>query len=295
MLVHVDCINDTMYFEPFLRDILVDIKKNLRDDNDAVILITGRPGVGKSVLALQVAAIVDPEFSLDKVVFRHDQLIATALRLPKYSAIVWDEAREGVASEKALTSINKKVKDFMAEVRQLNLCHIFVMPNFWEFDKQMACYRSDILINVFKRENTGYDRESNRSMPFDRGHFEMYDFNQKKRLYIMGKKNFENFVFRGMQGKFVGRYVVDPEAYKLAKKNAIRALRKDEEKEKGKRKPATFTRTAFYHELVLRARRANPTITIPQIAEFVREQPMVISNAFTHFSGGGVEPDDENV
>lgn len=254
-----------VFYEEFLRNIVIDIKKNLRDDNDAVILITGRTGSGKSVLALQIAALVDPNFKLNQVVFRHDQLIETALKLPKYSAIVWDEAREGSASEKALTTINKKVKDFMAEVRQLNLLHIFVMPNFWEFDKAMACYRSDILINVYTKTNPNYKRESSHSLPFQRGHYDVYNFEEKKRLYMLGKKNYENFMFRGSHGTFSNTYTIDEEEYKKRKKDAIRALRREEEgTEKADKSKEKYARK-FFTRAIRAALKQHPFYTQEQM------------------------------
>lgn len=222
MVLHLFPDGQQIFYEEFLYDILRDSKKDVKDDNDLLIIIAGRPGVGKSVLAMQICKLLDPDFNITQVVFRSEDLIKKSLELGPYKAIMWDEAREGISSDAALSKKNKMLMDFMAEVRQRNQFHVWCMPDFWEFQMPIATRRSDFFIAVYKEPNPEYDRESNRSNPFQRGHYEFYGFTEKRRLYIDGKK-YHNYAFKGTHGRYSGAYVVDQELYRKMKAEAIRA------------------------------------------------------------------------
>lgn len=257
-----------MFYEEFIFNILTDSRKDVRDDNDILIIIAGRPGVGKSVLAMQIAKLLDPEFNIEQVVFRSEDLIKKSLELGKFRAIMWDEAREGISSDQALSKKNKVLMDFMAEARQRNQFHIWCMPDFWEFQMPIATRRSDFFISVYKEPNTNYQRESNRSNPFTRGHYEFYGFEQKRRLYVDGKK-YHNYTFSGSHGRYSGKYVVDPDEYKKRKQEAIRVM--------GKPKANTIEPPAWYiKQTIIRLVEMFPTTRQADIAHIVdRSQSLV--------------------
>ena len=55
--------NNGQYFiDGALHNNLLACKKRIKNDWDVVIVIDGRPGVGKSVLAQQAATFLDPTF-----------------------------------------------------------------------------------------------------------------------------------------------------------------------------------------------------------------------------------------
>ena len=59
----------------YLKYLLDIVYNDVRKDYDAFIIMSGREGFGKSTLAMQIAKYLDPNFSVDSVVFTADQFI----------------------------------------------------------------------------------------------------------------------------------------------------------------------------------------------------------------------------
>lgn len=225
-------------YDPKILPILEDVRRAPKQENDSVILIAGRPGVGKSVLAQQLAYNLDPGFCIDQIVFTHEQLIDAALKLKPGSAIIWDEAREGTESIQAMTQKNQRVGLFLDTVRSKCLFIFLIQPSYWNFQMSIATERGDIFLRVFKSKNPRYDRGNPDSMPFNRGYYEVFNFDQKKTLYIKGKKFHTYDVPIGSKPLFCGfggRWVVDKAEYQKRKDAAVAAMnQKSEEKNEEK-------------------------------------------------------------
>lgn len=230
MAIHEFPDGQKVTYDPDLYVNISDMRRAVKFDRDCLILIAGRPGVGKSVLGLQVAKLLDPDFTEDNIVFDHEKLIDKAISLKPQSALVWDEAREGLSNRNATTEKNKRVLDFLAEVRQRNLKLVFIMPDFWDFEMPVACVRSDCLIHVYQIPNPDYEKDIERKDPFERGHFGFYNFDRKKRLYILGKKFHTFLVKPNFVGRFNDQYVVNEKRYRDMKFEALRVKKLQEEK-----------------------------------------------------------------
>ena len=201
----------------YLYDNMAVLKEAIRDDFDWVVLIVGDPGVGKSVMAQQIAYYLDPTFNIDRITFDNVQYKKTALKLKPYSAIIYDEAKEGLDSKQALSLISKELTDFFAECRQLNLFHIIVLPNFFELNKSLAMSRSICLLRI----RLYIDKQAKK---FRRGRWYFYDKERKNKLYLMGKK-YEDYsvVQPNVYGSYANTYLVDEAQYRANKLAALRS------------------------------------------------------------------------
>lgn len=185
----------------------------LKHDRDKVILIDGREGSGKSVLAQQLAFAIDEDFNINKIAFNGEQLIEKIHNLDKKvnrkkgDCFILDEAFGAISSRQAMSSINRTMVKLGTEMRMYNLFVIVVLPYFFDMDKYYAIARSDFLIHV-KFDKKGY-----------RGYYQLFPYNKKKLLYIKGKKEYSYSVVKSPLPtcRFRDGYIVDKEEYNQLK------------------------------------------------------------------------------
>ena len=146
-------------------------------DQDRIFIVTGREGSGKSWLAMQMAAHLDPTFSLDNVCFTTDQFGSRIRSVDKYKAIVFDEAFRGLSSKGALSKENKKLIRILIECRQRNLFIFIVLPSIFILDRYVALFRSHGLFHtaIYKKD-------------YKKRYYKSYNFKSKHLLYILGQK-----------------------------------------------------------------------------------------------------------
>lgn len=165
-----------------------------------VILITGRTGTGKSEFAIQCAKFLDLNFGIDNIFWNTDDLIKVAASKdnvkPPGTAFIFDEAREGTQSLNAMTETNRRMGLFLDTIRSRGY-HIFLLqPSYFMFQRSIAVYAADILFHIEKRGNPDFYQamkdgkigDENVHEPFTRGIGRIYDVNQKKNVYIKGKR-----------------------------------------------------------------------------------------------------------
>jgi len=98
-------------------------------DKDAVFLVTGGEGNGKSSLSILMANYLDPDFDAgEQIVMDHEDLIRTADELSSYQSIVFDEGIESLLSRNHGKSRNKMMIEWFREVRAKNLFIFVNMP-----------------------------------------------------------------------------------------------------------------------------------------------------------------------
>lgn len=148
----------------------------IKGNQDRVYCIDGREGSGKSTLALQFAHYLDPHFSINKIVFKAEDFENVIREVPKYSAVVFDEAFNGLSSKGALSQQNKKMIRLLMECRQRNLFVFIVLPSIFLLEKYVAVFRSQCLFHVYAAQ--GY---------INRRYYKLYNYSDKKILYIKGK------------------------------------------------------------------------------------------------------------
>jgi hypothetical protein len=208
-----------------LRQVLNSIAYNIPQDWDSVILISGSGmvRVGKSVLAQQIAKYLsiklETPFSLDNIVFSGSELISKAKSFPKMSVFVYDEARGELDTKKVLEEMTKTLLDFFAECGMYNHVLILVLPEFFDLPKSIAISRSELLLNVFREREPKKDKNDEDVVKFMRGFFYGYHRPTKKKLYILGKKNFNDYdiVKSDFKGRFSNTFTVDKREYEAKK------------------------------------------------------------------------------
>jgi ABC-type dipeptide/oligopeptide/nickel transport system ATPase subunit len=224
--VYYPDIDRTIYYDAAHLANMNIYRRGVHHDRDHVACVVGDPGSGKSVFAHQMAKFFDPGFDETQIYFRGEDLIRKLVdpQTPKYTAYVYDEAREGLSARNSMSRINKIITDCLAEIRQKNLFIIVVLPDFWDLDSNVANKRSRCLYHVYEVPNP--DAGENED-PFQRGYVRYFNRRDKNFLYIKGRK------FHDIQAHtpslhpftFLNQYVVDENRYRAAKAAALRTNR----------------------------------------------------------------------
>ena len=200
---------DEFYMDGYLQSNLDIIKEVVKKDWDMVIVVDGTEGVGKSVLAQQMAKYCDPTFNINRICFSPESFEKTVVEADKYTSVVFDEAFRGLSSRETMTSINRMLVKMFAEIRQKNLFVFVVMPTYFDLDKYVALWRSRALIHV-------YDDK------FKRGFFMFFNKEKKKDLYVLGKKYYSySKVKSNFRGRFYNHYTVNEIEYRDLKNKAL--------------------------------------------------------------------------
>jgi len=208
--------NKVDYFiDPVLRDELDKVRyRVLKKDFDFVTIIDGREGSGKSVLGMQVGKYLDPDFSLDNIVFTSEQFIEK-IKSPKTkpgSCVMLDEAFNAINSRASMTEVNRSMGAVATEMRQKNLFVIIILPSFFDLDKQFAIHRASSLIHVYLKDSV------------ERGQFLIFPRSKKLQLYLNGKRmyNYSKPKSPYPPCRFPNHYTVDEYEYRLKKSQAFK-------------------------------------------------------------------------
>jgi ABC-type dipeptide/oligopeptide/nickel transport system ATPase component len=202
------------FMDDLIRRELDKVKERvLKKDRDWIAVIDGEEGVGKSVLAQQIAKYLDPDFNLDRIVFNSDEFIK-AIKDPKTkigSCIVLDEAFNAINNRASLSEVNRSMIGVATEMRQRNLFILIVIPSFFDLDRYFALWRCRSLINVYFTENE------------DRNYI-IFPKESKKYLYLNGKKTYSYSKPRSPfpPCSFSNYYCVDEIAYREKKAEAFK-------------------------------------------------------------------------
>ncbi len=269
-----------IYLDGYLVPVLDTLVYNLPNDWDFVILITGDRMVrtGKSIMAMNVCAYLadklGTKFDNDNIFFESTSMIEAAQNMPKHSVLQYDEAREGLAAIKTMKTVQQDLIDFFNECGQLNHIFVLVMPDFFTMKEEISVGRSELLINVY-RKNVKLMRDpykTGETVPvvrFDRGYFEMFNRTKKKILYDMArstrKKSYQ-LVKANINGRFTNYYPVDKQQYLDKKREALARFkqRKDKEKEQDDKSTKAFKNFVYYWK--------EKSQTGQQVADKVEEQ-----------------------
>ncbi len=203
---------------------------------DGVGLVTGMEGASKSTNAMTLAKYLDPTFpgeliepgkntrrSCDRIVFTHKQFMEAIDASKPRQAIVFDEAVMGFLASDASTEIQRALIKKMVTIRKKQLYILIVLPSIFLLRMYMAIFRTRFMIHYYTPDG------------ISRGYFKFYSYESKRRLYVKGKKNFDQdadrFDFGGRATDTSGLFfnIAD---YEAKKDDAIRAITEEPEKEK---------------------------------------------------------------
>lgn len=199
-----------------LKEVLDIFKRDLKKDNDFVLIVDGREGSGKSVFAMQIGYYLDPTLSADRICFESKDFIQKIKDAKNFQVVIHDEAIVGARAARWIDEINQALIETVAQCRQKNLVLILVIPSFYELEKYHAIHRSSALFHIYK------DKFGNR------GHFLAYNYFKKRKLYLLGKKTYsysKHLVKWDFHGSFANNYVVNEEEYRRKKLEAFNRVK----------------------------------------------------------------------
>ncbi len=173
-----------IYLDGYLKSNLDLGVQQLKKDFDQVWFIDGAEGSGKSDLAATCAAYVNPDKTrhtlINRIVTDIEKAEEVLLKAGKFDAVVLDESYGGMSSTGAMTKINRILQRRFTEIRAKNLFVFILAPSFMDINRYFAIWRSKALLHVYTKSA-------------DRGYAAFFNDEKKKRLYILGKKQFYNY------------------------------------------------------------------------------------------------------
>jgi hypothetical protein len=208
-------IDKEVYFDAILKSNLDTAKKDLRDDWDQVWFVDGPEGAGKSVLAITCAYYTSPPERrhnlLDRIIVDIEDAPKVIKMAKHFDAVVIDEGYKGMSSTGAMSKLNKILQTMFTEIRAKNLFIFIVAPSFMDINRYFAIWRSRCLLHVYSDKG-------------ERGFCSFYNAEAKKRLFILGKKQFYNYNcvkpnFRFRFTKSSVEQCIDYPAYKQKKED----------------------------------------------------------------------------
>ena len=190
------------------------LKEALPNNWDCLAIFHGFEGTGKSTLMFQTAHYLDPNFSLENVVFTGEQFNKRIDEAPEGSCIVWDEAITGANAEAHAKKINQAIISKLTQIRKKRLILLLGFPYLYMLSKYFvsrclfSCY-------VYAKGFT------------DRGYFNFYDFQQTNTLYWYMKQVFPYFpmnavkvIHKNFAGSFSSKMPIDENEYNIKKESA---------------------------------------------------------------------------
>lgn len=207
-------MNRALYYN--LRALRAHAKKY---NGDAVIVIDGAEGAGKSTLTRQVAVVLDPRFTEKRIAFNSTDARRMHFQGTAWESIVLDESKEDLDRKGTMSWKNRYFMNFLSQSRQLNKFLLVVLPSIYDLDKYVAEHRAVMLLHVYKHKGRKL------------GYFSMYGKNGIKRLFLYGFKKRAYNVTPSFSGTFPRTEVVDLERYNKIKRAAIEKYRPKKEEE----------------------------------------------------------------
>ncbi len=145
------------------------IRKRLRDNKNAIIIITGETGGGKSYSALKMAEEFDSNFSIDRCVFTAKDFLKLVgkSKLKKGNVVIWDEVGIEMDARDFWKDKNKLISYALESFRYMNLILILTVPSLSFVDsklrklihylvesKRVDIKNERVLVKVFKVEHS---------------------------------------------------------------------------------------------------------------------------------------------
>ncbi len=131
------------------------VRKDLRDEYDYVIGITGYPGYGKSTIAAIIAMLIDYDYEFDfNICFipTSKEIQDSYMKLPMYSVLHVDEASRGLHKQKWYEKVQQTLNTLFDTEREGHyLCTLLLMPRFQNFTENFRNFRIKYWINVVER------------------------------------------------------------------------------------------------------------------------------------------------
>lgn len=162
---------------------------------DCLGIVFGREGSGKSTLATQICYKLDPQFSVNNIVFKGEEFLNAIETLPYESAILWDEAITGAKASQYAEKIAQQIITNLTMIRKKRLKIILCLPYLYMINKYFV---SRCLFSIYVYAN-GFT-ERGKAMFFNNTKTEnIYNLMKEKFRYtpnmVLNRRN-ADFIFR---------------------------------------------------------------------------------------------------
>lgn len=148
--------------KPFIRDLDKNFKtfsrevaKDLRNEHDSVVGITGYPGVGKSQFSSLLGCSIDSNYSFSQNISfipSSKDIENKYMNLKKYSFLHIDEASRGLHKHKWHDKLQQKLNQLYDTEREGHyLCTGLLMPRFQNFTENFRNFRIRYWVNIIAR------------------------------------------------------------------------------------------------------------------------------------------------
>ncbi len=106
------------------------IHQRIDNNKNFICLISGATGSGKTWVGLSMGELLDPEFGIDRVIFKGSELmdLINSGELKSGSVILWDEAGIDLSSRSWQSMMNKMLNFLLQTFRHKNLVLIMTAP-----------------------------------------------------------------------------------------------------------------------------------------------------------------------
>lgn len=106
------------------------VRNRISNNKNFLGICTGPTGSGKSLSMLSFAEMLDPEFTIDRVVFKGRELmnLINTGDLKPGSVILWDEAGIDLSNRSWQSAINKMLNFLLQTFRHRNFILLFTVP-----------------------------------------------------------------------------------------------------------------------------------------------------------------------
>lgn len=117
-------------------------------DKQAVVLVVGSPGSGKSTLTWWLDGFIRGEYSFKWWAFNHEEWMKLSKNRPKEKVIKYDEGRDTFYRRNAMKETNKEGLDVLSQYRLLNNFHIINFQNLKDMELDVVHYHAHLLLRV---------------------------------------------------------------------------------------------------------------------------------------------------
>lgn len=133
------------------RELIEHCKERTAAKWDNFIVITGKPGSGKSNLARYVAENLDPTFHLGRTAFSGLTYVNCCQKASPNQAVIWDEIVEGGTKGETVTKEGRAVRKHLMTGRSLRIHSIACATHLDDFQSYAAKFRANWWIYVPSR------------------------------------------------------------------------------------------------------------------------------------------------
>lgn len=145
---------NTDNIDPKMIDFCNAIKKRLSQDWDCIIAITGESGKGKSVLAIQLSQLIDPDFSMEKnmcFIPNGDEIREKFKTIKRKGVLLIDEAVRSLHKHSWADKTQQAIIRYYDTNRYRNVCTFLLVPRFFSLSEHLRNFRVNIWIDVIER------------------------------------------------------------------------------------------------------------------------------------------------